>query len=155
MVVIADLVVGGRHFGAHGFLVRADAPGVVAADMGPKTSFNALDNAELSFQHVLVPPADLLSKTAWDPAKYTSATKSNEASSFIAVAQRLLSGRLCIADAIVEGTRAIMATTENYAASRPVCIDRTTTSPLSELPVFRRAMDRHKALLYVHTVNKS
>ncbi len=54
MVVVADLVVEGVHHGAHGFLVRANTPGIATVDMGEKTSFNALDNAEISFTAVEV-----------------------------------------------------------------------------------------------------
>ena len=75
--------------------------------------------------------------------------------SFITIAQRLLSGRLCIADAVVEGTRDIFAQTLAYASKRPVFVGPTETVSLADLPVFSHAMADHAAQLYVHTVRSA
>lgn len=66
-VVFAQLLIGGRNEGIHGFLVRIrdhatmmPMPGVTIHDMGHKMGSNGVDNAKLAFDHVRVPLDALL-----------------------------------------------------------------------------------------------
>lgn len=70
-VVFAQLLIGGRNEGIHGFLVRIrdhatmmPMPGVTIHDMGHKMGSNGVDNAKLAFNHVRVPLDALLDATS-------------------------------------------------------------------------------------------
>ena len=65
--MIADLIIAGKHYGPHGFLMdfRRNGKvteGVVLGDMGLKTTGNDLDNAWIEFQNVRLPKSCLLSR---------------------------------------------------------------------------------------------
>ena len=160
-VVIASLVIDGKNLGPHGFLVRLDgaddaAKGrIVKTDMGGKTAFDSLDNAELAFNGLVVGVDALLSKHAQvtdeglyvDPA--TGAPKEKPLS-FITIAQRLLSGRLCIADNSVAYVAHALSDARRYAAGREVWVGDNRKQALGTLPYVKEVFDSKAAVARVH-----
>jgi len=61
-VVVAQLIIDGESHGPHVFVVDMQSQGIVRECMGSKTTFNSLDNARVSFNHVWLPRQALLSR---------------------------------------------------------------------------------------------
>jgi acyl-CoA oxidase len=124
-VVFAQLYFNGQHEGIHAFLVRirnADMTvreGVFIEDMGYKLSSNGVDNARISFTNLRVPRESILNKYSDvdENGKYiTKIPRKRER--FLRVADRLLSGRLCIAAMQISSTKATLCTSFRYASKR-------------------------------------
>lgn len=103
-VVFAQTIVGGKNEGVNAFIVRIrddemkPCKGVMIEDMGWKIGLNGIDNARLMFDHVRIPREGMLNaqNDVTEEGKFVSPTKKVSAR-FFNVADRLLSGRLCIA----------------------------------------------------------
>mmetsp|Transcript_49342 Transcript_49342/g.110638 ORF Transcript_49342/g.110638 Transcript_49342/m.110638 type:complete len:508 (-) Transcript_49342:95-1618(-) len=126
-VVIATLIVDGTPRGPHAFLMRLrnDAGGLVAGveatDMGRKTTANELDNAALRFNQVRLTEDSLLDRFAGFDESGKYATRAGVKRMGIEViGQRLLTGRLVIAQAQLVYVDGVYRSTCKYAAERKV-----------------------------------
>jgi acyl-CoA oxidase len=141
MVAIADLRVAGKSHGPHAFIMPLrDATtgelydGVSVGDMGKKTIANDLDNAWISFDHVELPHSALLDKFCTvDPQTGQYIQRGEERMRIEVIGQRLLTGRMCIAQAALVAARTLFANAQKYADEKPVW--SPTGSPrLAEMP---------------------
>jgi len=135
--VIADLRVDGHSHGPHGFLMdlRRDGvvvPGVELGDMGRKTTGNDLDNAWIAFHNVVLPKSALLNRFADivdDKYVQTGKTKMR----IEVIGQRLLSGRVAVAQAALEFARKLYTNTKAYSDNKK-CWSPKGSPPLTDIP---------------------
>eukprot|EP00931_Biecheleriopsis_adriatica_P053850 TRINITY_DN31617_c0_g1_i1.p1 TRINITY_DN31617_c0_g1~~TRINITY_DN31617_c0_g1_i1.p1 ORF type:complete len:636 (+),score=114.92 TRINITY_DN31617_c0_g1_i1:24-1910(+) len=157
-VVVAQLVMEGQSRGPHVFLVNMNADGVSRECMGEKTTFNALDNARVSFDRVWLPDTALLSKLCTvEPRQDEQGIWHAEYSfvgerppSFVLIAQRLLSGRLCISDSAIAYLEGVLTVTKKYAEHRFVWVDKDRKMPLAALPYMEKVLCSVEVGLNVH-----
>jgi hypothetical protein len=142
-VVIARLILpsGKKDYGPHAFLVDIQSTqGVELADMEPKTAFNELDNAFMSFNKCAIAHGTLLSAISSVTAAGDYALADPKVPfRFEHVAQRLLSGRICIALAGLSMVR--RTELEVRALARPLSAGKDRSMPLGELPALRSDLD--------------
>ena len=127
--------------GPHAFLVDLNAnsgAGIIRKDMPSKVAFNSLDNCILSFDNVRIPSSSLLSGLSYlDTDGDYHLRDPEKPFSFIQVAQRLLSGRICIAGAALSVVKSVSEETRNYAEKRNIPTGKDSHLSLAELPVMR------------------
>ncbi|KAK3258838.1 hypothetical protein CYMTET_32136 [Cymbomonas tetramitiformis] len=146
MVVIADLIVDGTSHGPHPFVCKMRVggeliPGIQVGDMGVKTIANDLDNAWLRFTRVWMPKESLLAKYAdIIDNKYVQVGK--EKMRIEVIGQRLLTGRLVIAQACIFSIQDVFKKAKAYTSEKQ-CHVPGSELPLCELPqvkhLFREA----------------
>jgi len=154
VVVFAQLSIGGEQKGPHPFLLRMRnafgelAPGIIVEDMGEKTVANDLDNARLSFDNVFAPRSALLNRFC-EVRDGRYAQVGTEPMRIEVIGQRLLTGRLAIAEAAIVGVRAFFVKTRAYADVKLVN-SMSGPKPLSQLPqlqvLFARAEKQLRVL---------
>jgi len=144
-VVIADLRISGKSYGPHPFLMQMrDDKGELLAgirlqDMGIKTVANDLDNARVWFDQVRLPKASLLNKYCDIVAdKYVQV--GGERMRIEVIGQRLLTGRMAIAQAAIYYAVSLHMKTEAYAKSK-ICNGIAGETLLYAMPHVRAVFD--------------
>jgi len=146
-VVVASLVTNGKNHGPHAFVVRIRdsstgelSKGVTATDMGMKTVANDLDNARLNFDHMELGLECLLQRYSTVEAstgKYVQKTK--EKMRIEVIGQRLITGRLAIAQMACIGVRKIFDSCEKYASQKQIHPAPGVSYPLAQVPQLAEA----------------
>ena len=170
-VVIARLLLppevnaGKTDFGPHAFLVNLHQSaisavsgqdpsdsGVVIEDMEPKTDFNDLDNATMTFHHLVVRNESLLSGVSFVmPATGQYQLRDQKVPfQFEVVAQRLLSGRICIPLAASSLVEAYELKMKGY--HRLIPTGKDVTRELSDMPFLRDSLLRSARVRHVFAV---
>jgi len=124
-VVFAQTHVAGKNEGINAFIVPIRdenmnaCNGVFIEDMGVKLGMNGIDNARLSFDHVKIPLENHLNaqNQITPEGKFISDTP-KVSQRFFKVADRLLSGRLCISAMCMGTTKYLLYTTIRYSQQR-------------------------------------
>ena len=109
----------------HAFVVRirnpdrSPAKGVFIEDMGIKIGLNGIDNARISFNKVRIPRTYLLNRFSevHKGGRYESSI-AKKRDRFLYIANRLLSGRVCISSMSIGGAKSVMYDTVKYALQR-------------------------------------
>jgi acyl-CoA oxidase len=135
--VIANLQVDGKALGPHGFIMdfRRNGKlveGVEIGDMGIKTTANDLDNAWIRFNNVLLPKEALLNRYCKiENDKYVQTT--NERMRIEVIGQRLLTGRVAVAQTSLTFARKLYAHTQKYSDTKK-CWSPSGNQFLSQIP---------------------
>jgi acyl-CoA oxidase len=124
-IVFAQAIVNGKKEGVHAFIVpirgkdMKPLPGVTIEDMGFKMGLNGVDNAKLVFNNVRIPRINMLNRLADVTEKGEFVCDIPKRSNrFFKVADRLLSGRICIASMAIAGTKSVLWHTIKYSQQR-------------------------------------
>lgn len=152
-VVIANLIIDGKAYGPHGFVVRMReengdlVPGIKVDDLGTKTVANDLDNAIVTFDKFYAPKDALLKRFAdIVDDKYVQTTA--ERMRIEVIGQRLLTGRLAIAQAAVVFTGKLFEKTLEYASKKPCWAPKGQKQPmLSDIPHIKAIFDEAEGKL--------
>mmetsp|Transcript_27891 Transcript_27891/g.63411 ORF Transcript_27891/g.63411 Transcript_27891/m.63411 type:complete len:461 (+) Transcript_27891:89-1471(+) len=139
-VVIADLRVGGKSYGAHGFLMDFRkggklVDGIEVGDMGRKTVGNDLDNAWIRFKNVTIPKNALLRQYC-DVVDGQYVAKKKGIRPIEMIGQRLFSGRIAVAQAAVTFAQQLVKMTQQYSDNK-ACWTPGGDAPLSNVPQLR------------------
>lgn len=124
-VVFAQTILEGKNEGINAFIVPIrdeklkPIPGVYIEDMGVKLGLNGIDNGRLIFNNVVIPRENMLNRfnDVTADGKFISETP-KVSQRFFKVADRLLSGRLCISAMTLAGTKGVMHHTIRYSQQR-------------------------------------
>ena len=144
-VIIANLRIDGKSYGPHAFYMdlRDDnknlLPGIRIEDMGVKTIANDLDNARVWFDNVRLPRNALLNKFADIDENNQYVQVTNERMRIEVIGQRLLTGRIAIAEAALFSARVLHMKTEEYA-NHKICNGLTGETPLSTMPQLKHVL---------------
>lgn len=124
-VVFGQTIVNGKNEGVNSFVVRIrddnmkPCKGVSIEDMGMKMGLNGIDNGRLSFEHVRIPREGMLNAfcDVTEKGEFVSEIKKPSAR-FFKVADRLLSGRLCISAMSLSATKVVLSHAIRYSQQR-------------------------------------
>jgi len=140
-VIIANLGIAGKFYGPHAFVAQIRdeqtgelLPGVSSEDLGRKSVANDLDNSAISFNQFVVPKSALLNRFAdVRDNKYVQTTERRM--TIETVGQRLLTGRLAIAQASIVYAETLFKRAKQYADNKPCWAPKGQKQPsLSEVP---------------------
>jgi acyl-CoA oxidase len=143
VVVFANLIMGTTNYGPHPFLIKMRKvhhgpliSGITITDMGRKSIANDLDNARIKFDNVRVPSNGLLKKFCKiENGVYTQTGK--ETMRIEVIGQRLLTGRLAIAESAIVSVRQLFIKAKKYADNKKVH-GISGLIPLSHLPHLKK-----------------
>ena len=124
-IVFAQTIVGKVNEGVNGFIVRIrddkmkPCKGVMIEDMGWKIGLNGIDNGRLAFDNVRIPREAMLNSfnDVTADGKFISDIPKASAR-FFKVADRLLSGRLCISAMSLGALKQVMLHAIRYSQQR-------------------------------------
>ena len=141
VVVFANLIIQDTNHGPHPFFLRMRHPdtgelveGITVTDMGRKSIANDLDNARIKFSNVFAPTTSLLNKFCeidMQTGQYRQTGK--ERMRIEVIGQRLLTGRLAIAESALVSVRQLFIKAKSYADNK-IVNGIMGKHPLSELP---------------------
>ena len=124
-IVFAQTIVAGKNEGVNSFIVRIrddqmkPCRGVMIEDMGYKMGLNGIDNGRLMFDHVRIPREGMLN--AFNDVTADGVFKSDikkASQRFFKVADRLLSGRLCISAMSLGACKQVIMHAIRYSQQR-------------------------------------
>jgi len=148
-IVFAQTIVNGKNEGVNPFIVRVrddsmkPCPGVTIEDMGYKLGLNGIDNAKLSFNQVKIPLENMLNKLndVTEEGQFKSPVP-KVTNRFFKVADRLLSGRLCISAMCISSSKVVLAITIKYSQQRL----GVGASGLSDTPIMAYQLQQNALL---------
>lgn len=124
-LVFAQTYVKGKHEGIQVFLVKIrnergePLPGVSIDDMGMKMGMNGIDNARIIFNNFKADKSSMMPRYSQLDAQNNLVSEiSKKRDRFLAVANRLLSGRICISSMTLSGAKQALLITAKYGVDR-------------------------------------
>eukprot|EP01027_Heterolobosea_sp_BB2_P010705 GEZU01015685.1.p1 GENE.GEZU01015685.1~~GEZU01015685.1.p1 ORF type:complete len:358 (-),score=48.02 GEZU01015685.1:35-1072(-) len=149
-VVFARLIIDGKDYGPHAFMVQIRSmedhkplPGIIVGDIGPKFGFNTVDNGFLRLDHVRIPRSQMLNRFAQvtREGKYIKTAKNDKAGYGSMVAVRTI---------IVLNTMSALAKAATVAV-RYSAVRRQFPGPSGkqERPVLDYSMQQYRVLPYL------
>ncbi len=147
-IVFARLIIDSNDQGVHAFLVPIRdkslnvVDGVTIWDMGHKIGINGIDNASIGFDNVKVSKDCLLGDTSSIDNNGVFTSKIiKKRDRFLHVADRLLSGRLCIASMMIGASKYTLDLAINYANKRlAVGPNGKSNNPIFNFQFYQRSI---------------
>lgn len=141
-IIIANLIFNKENKGPHGFIIDLSLPGVERKYVAQKACLQGLDNAQLFFNNVEIPNDALLSKyTKIENKEYIK----DDDYSFLKIANRLQSGRICIGSGAIAITESTLNNLIKYTLTKKITISKDRYVYMEELPIIKNKFNEFKA----------
>lgn len=154
-IVFAQTYIDNKNEGINAFLIRIRnddgtlSKGVVIDDMGMKMGMNGVDNARIIFKDVSAGYDSLLDKISHinNEGKFISKIKGRR-ERFIYAANRLLSGRICIASMMISLQKQVLSIAVKYGKERL----SNGSSGKSDTPIFDYQLFQNQIIPFIGRV---
>lgn len=146
-IVVARLIINSADHGIHPFLVEMDRPGIYIKSNGDKTIAQSLDNCMVVFNNLILHKDSLMYQL--DRDDQLDQLRLNPGLGFKRIANRLNSGRLCIALSMARFLSMQCEAIQSNTFNKPIYISKSKQLPLNSLPELQCILQDNTRLLSI------
>ena len=145
-VVCAKLFINNQDAGIHPFFIRMNQSGIFIKSNGEKTVARSLDNCMIIFKNLEIPLESLMY-----PTNKLDELIKNPGIGFKRIAERLNSGRLCIALSMSSYIKTQFNSVKNDTFNKKIHTTKTNTQSLDTLPGIHCMLEINQTILKLVT----